>query len=721
MTALPHTLQLRRGGTSVVLYLAENTGIQVVYWGPDPGPMTSSDRAEFALASMPATYSSDSDISPSLSLVPQQSEGWTGTPGLVGSREGKRQFSRFETTSVSTQDNGTDGSPSSVTITQYDDEADVALTAVIEIAASGLLRTNAAITNCAETPYDVDSLLLALPTPAKETRVIDQTGHHLRERDTQTHEFTIGIHQRDSRVARGHATSSIHGTCSPATGWRTGMVHYIHVGWSGNTRTIAERTHLGSQCLMGGELLLPGEVVLSPNDTYETPWIYGTWGDGLDQAATRFHEHLRALPHHPTKPRPVTLNAWEAVYFDHSLPRLLALVDEAASVGVERFVLDDGWFGSRRDDTSGLGDWHVSPDVWPEGLSPLADAVHAHGMEFGLWFEPEMINLDSEVARARPDWVLSPFTHLPRPARQQQVLDLTNPDAFEYVKSSIFEVLNSVHVDYIKWDFNRDLNEAISQRTGLPAYHAQTLATYALMDAILEAHPGIEIESCAGGGGRIDLGVMQRAVRVWGSDCIDPLERQLIEAGTALILPPELVGSHVASPTSHTTSRTLGMNLRASTAMFSHMGIEWDLTQASPGDKAELAAWVRLHKELRTLLHSGTVIHADHPDHGWLIHGVVSTTGERAIYALTRLTTSAQRPTPPLCLPGLTPQARFEIRELLPDGVDSDVRSTSHVVPPWWGTSLTLPSEVLATAGFRFPDLDPERVILLDVTRSGPN
>ena len=241
------------------------------------------------------------------------------------------------------------------------------------------------------------------------------------------------------------------------------------------------------------------------------------------------------------------------------------------------------------------------------------------------------------------------------------------------------------------------------------------------MDAILEAHPGIEIESCAGGGGRIDLGVMQRAVRVWGSDCIDPLERQLIEAGTALILPPELVGSHVASPTSHTTSRTLGMNLRASTAMFSHMGIEWDLTQASPGDKAELAAWVRLHKELRTLLHSGTVIHADHPDHGWWIHGVVSTTGERAIYALTRLTTSAQRPTPPLCLPGLTPQARFEIRELLPDGVDSDVRSTSHVVPPWWGTSLTLPSEVLATAGFRFPDLDPERVILLDVARSGPN
>ena len=718
VTGIPQDLHLRRGGTSVILHVGGNTGVYVGYWGADLGELTPRDCALFRLASIPATYNSDSDIPVVLSLVPQQSEGWIGTPGLVGSHLGKRQFSQFETKALSVEANGTDGAASQVEVSLWDVEAHLELVVTVELTQSGLLRTQATLTNESDTPYDLESLLIALPTPATESRVIDQTGHHLRERDIQTHEFTIGVHERALRIARGHSTSTIHGTCSAFTGWESGMVHYIHVGWSGNSRTIAERTHQGSQCLMGGELLMPGEVQLDHGETYQTPWIYGTWGNGLDEASARFHQYLRALSHHPTKPRPVTLNAWEAVYFDHSLPRLLELVDEAARVGVERFVLDDGWFGSRRDDTSGLGDWQISPDVWPDGLNPLADAVHAHGMEFGLWFEPEMINPDSEAARAHPDWVLSPASHRPRAARNQQVLDLANPEAFEYIKSAMLTVLDSVQVDYIKWDFNRDLNEATSPRTGRPAYHAQTLATYALMDVLLAAHPDLEIESCAGGGGRIDLGIMERAVRVWGSDCIDPIERQLIEAGTALLLPPELVGSHVASTTSHTTGRTLSLTLRASTALFSHMGIEWDLTEATPQERDELAAWVSLHKELRHLLHTGRVVHADHPDRGWWIHGVVSISGDRAVYALTRLTTSAQRPTPPLCLPGLHPHSRYEIRELLPESVASEVRMNSHVLPPWWGKPITLPSEVLANAGFRFPDLDPERTILLELTRT---
>lgn len=715
---MPHDLHLRRGGTSVLLHIGEKTGVSMTYWGADLGDLTEGECAAANRALILPSYNSDSDVPSFLSLVPQQSDGWIGTPGLVGSHGGYRQFPRFEIKSMAVQQAGTNGAASSAKIDLYDAEADLVLEAELELTASGLLRTRARLTNRAEAPYNLESLLLALPTPAIESQVIDQTGHHLRERDTQTHEFTIGAHERATRIARGHAASTIHGTCAPSTGWRSGLVHYIHVGWSGNTRTVAERTHQGVQCLMGGELLMPGEVQLGLGESYETPWVYGTWGNGLDHASARFHDYLRSLPHHPVKDRPVTLNAWEAVYFDHSLPRLLQLADEAARVGVERFVLDDGWFGSRRDDSSGLGDWHISPDVWPDGLNPLADAVHGHGMEFGLWFEPEMINADSQAARAHPEWILSPATHQPHEARNQQVLDLTNPEAFEYIKSSILHVLSTVHVDYIKWDFNRDLNEAVSPRTGLPAYHAQTLAAYALMDAILAAHPEIEIESCAGGGGRIDLGIMERAVRVWASDCIDPIERQQIEAGTALLLPPELVGSHVASTTSHTTGRTLGLTLRASTALFSHMGIEWDLTQATPQERGELAAWVSLHKELRHLLHRGRVVHADHPDRGWWIHGVVSHSGDRAVFALTRLTTSAQRPTPPLCLPGLDPDCRYQIKELLPESVPSDVRMDSHVLPPWWGKPITLPSEVLANAGFRFPDLDPEKTILLELNRA---
>lgn len=720
MTKLRQHLHLRRGGTSVLLDISEESGAKVLYWGSDLGLLTDADCQAFAAVCVPSTYNSDSDVPPRVSLVPQQSEGWIGTPGLVGSRNGLAQFSRFVPMDVVADGYGTDGAPSHAAITSIDEEAGLELSLTLHLTPSGLLKTRAALTNTVTDfshPYSLDSLLVALPTPAEESQVIDQTGHHLRERDTQTHELTIGTHDRTLRIARGHSTSTIHGTCAPSTGWRNGGVHYVHVGWSGNTRTMAEKNHQGVQCLLAGEFLMPGEVVLGAGETYETPWIYGTWGDGLDQASARFHDYVRSLSHYPSKPRPVTLNAWEAVYFDHSMPRLRALVDAAAETGVERFVLDDGWFGSRRDDTMGLGDWHISQEVWPNGLNPLSDIVHAHGMEFGLWFEPEMINPDSEAARAHPDWILSPATHRPRESRNQQVIDLTNPEAFAFIRDSILRVLASTQIDYIKWDFNRDLNEAVSPRTGLPAYHAQTLATYALMDAVLAAHPELEIESCAGGGGRIDLGIMERAVRVWGSDCIDPIERQLIEAGTALLLPPELVGSHVASPTSHTTERTSSLTLRASTAMFSHMGIEWDITATTQQERRDLAAWVSLHKELRQMLHTGRVVHADHPDRGWWIHGVVSQSGDRAIYALTRMTTSAQRPTPPLCLPGLAADARYELAELLPNGVASEVREESHTITPWWGSTVALPGSIVTLAGFRFPDLDPERTILLDVTR----
>ena len=338
------------------------------------------------------------------------------------------------------------------------------------------------------------------------------------------------------------------------------------------------------------------------------------------------------------------------------------------------------------------------------------------GMQFGLWFEPEMINLDSDAARAHPDWILRPRSHLPIEARHQQVIDLTNPGAYEHVLGQMQRVLADTSIDYIKWDFNRDLYEAISPRSRRPVYHDQVRATYALMDALLAFHPGLEIESCAGGGGRIDLGMMSRAVRVWGSDCIDPIERQLIDPGTALLLPPEMVGSHIGATVSHTTGRTTNLSLRASTAMFSHMGIEWDITTAGPDERAELKAWVELHKQLRPLLHGGRVVHADHPDRGYRVHGVVAADQNRAIFAITRTTTSAQRPTPPLCLPGLDPQATYRVAELLPEGVESSVRSRDDFQVPWWGRDLTLPGTVLGQAGIRFPDLDPERTILLDLT-----
>lgn len=710
----PTTIHLRNGGTSVFIRVTGTAVPQVLYWGCDLGALSEREQEDFSKAHISAVVSGLADVPPLFSLLPQQSEGWIGTPGLIGSRDGAALFSAFKLVSVTATGKGTDEAPAAMSAVLHDDEADIDLTVEVEITSSGVVRTRATLRNTGADGYCVNSVLLALPTPATETYVLDQSGHHLRERDIHMHEFTIGTHQREIRVARGHSVSSVHGTCQPSTSWQRGLVHYVHVAWSGNTCTIAEKDTQGYQGLLAGELLLPGEVILDNGEEYSSPWVVGTWGYGLNQAAGRIHDYVRGLPSYPTTTRPVTLNAWEAVYFNQSLPHLLELVDAAAEVGVERFVLDDGWFSDRRDDTSSLGDWTVSGEVWPEGLAPLADAVHARGMQFGLWFEPEMISPNSKVARAHPDWILSPRTHRPQEARHQQVIDLTNPEAFEHVKSQVLAVLDSTQIDYIKWDFNRDLYESVSPTSGKPVYHFQTLATYRLMETVKAAHPRLEIESCAGGGGRIDLGIMQYAVRVWGSDCTDPIERMLIEAGTSLVLPPELVGSHVASTISHQTGRTLSLALRASNAMFSHMGIEWDLPAVDPKERKTLARWVALHKKLRHLLHSGRVLYADHPDKGYWVHGVSTPDRRHAVFSITRLRTSAQRPSPNLCLPGLNPDVTYQVSELLPEGIETAVRDGEGSVP-WWKDGLELTGRTLEHAGIRFPDLNPLQTVLIDV------
>src|SRR5699024_8183888 len=217
----------------------------------------------------------------------------------------------------------------------------------------------------------------------------------------------------------------------------------VHTAFSGNHRHLAEQVNTGRRVLGGGELLLPGEVRLEAGERYQGPWLYASYGEGLDAVASRFHRHLRAREHHVDRRRPVTLNVWEAVYFAHDLARLTGLADRAAALGVERFVLDDGWFGSRRDDFSGLGDWVVSEEVWPDGLGPLIDHVTGLGMEFGLWFEPEMVNEDSDVARAHPEWILGPSpTALPLESRHQQVLNLSLPAAYEHVRTQMLDLLD---------------------------------------------------------------------------------------------------------------------------------------------------------------------------------------------------------------------------------------------------------------------------------------
>ena len=298
------------------------------------------------------------------------------------------------------------------------------------------------------------------------------------------------------------------------------------------------------------------------------------------------------------------LNTWEAVYFDHRLDRLTALANAAAAVGVERFVLDDGWFGGRRHDRAGLGDWVVSADLWPDGLGPLITHVRALGMEFGLWVEPEMVNLDSDLVRAHPDWVLGVAGRVPMSWRHQQVLDLANPDAFAHILERLDARFARTTLPSSRGPQPRPGRRGPWRAA---AVHGQTLAVYRLLDELRERHPGVEIETCASGVAASTSGSSPGTDRLWASDTIDAHERPISNGGRARSCRRSSSARTSAQawrtrPGGGIPSPSRGM------ALFGHLGIEADLTAVDEVDRRRIADAVAQHKRLRPLLHTGTVV-----------------------------------------------------------------------------------------------------------------
>ncbi|WP_298885838.1 alpha-galactosidase [uncultured Serinicoccus sp.] len=702
MTSLLH---LRAAGTSLVLDLADDLLPVVRHWGADLGDLDEQDLAGVTTAGRVARGDSPFDLADQVSLLPEHARAWLGRPGVEGSRQGRDWSPAFRTqgpAAVSTAPDGTQR----VRVRAADDTAYLAVVLELELHPGGLLRTRATLTNTGEETYDVGAVRVALPVPERAGELLDFAGRHTMERVPQRQPFDVGVHSREVRTGRT-GLDAVHLLCAgePGFGFGHGQVWAVHLGWSGNQTTYAERLFNGSRVLGSGERLEHGEVRLGAGGELATPWLYAAHGTGLDEVAGRFHAWLRSRPHHPDRPRPVTLNNWEATYFDHDLDRLTDLVDRGARVGAERFVLDDGWFGGRRDDTSSLGDWVVSPDVWPDGLDPLIEHVHAAGMEFGLWVEPEMVSLDSDLARAHPEWIFSAGGRRGLESRQQHVLDLGHAGAYAHVRDQLRALLERYDIAYLKWDHNRYLNDAGHTPGGEPGVRAHTLAVYRLMDELLAAHPGLEIESCSAGGGRVDLGILERTVRVWASDCIDPLERQQIQRGTMLLLPPELVGTHIASGRSHTTGRRHDLDFRAGTALWGHLGIEWDLATCTEAELAELAAWVDFHRAHRELLHTGRVVNGDHHDEVTWVHGTVAQDRSEALYQIAALARPATTGPHRVRLPGLDPDARYRVTVERPG--QEPLRAGPGVVP-WAVDGVVLPGRVLAEVGLPMQPLHPE-------------
>ncbi len=337
---------------------------------------------------------------------------------------------------------------------------------------------------------------------------------------------------------------------------------------------------------------------------------------------------------------------------------------------MERYVLDDGWFTGRRSDRAGLGDWQVDEAVWPGGLHKLVDYVRARGMQFGLWIEPEMVNPDSELYRAHPDWILSAGDRVPPLQRHQLVLDLARPDVADYLFGRISGLLSEYPVSYVKWDCNRDIIDA-GQGSGLAPRPPTTRRwpSTRCWTGSAQRHPGVEWESCAAGGGRIDLAMLERVQRVWTSDMTDALARQPIQRWTGQLVPPEYLGAHVSAPFSHQTGRYMPLPLRCATALFGHLGHRMGHHPGGPGRAGRAGRLDRaVQAAPRRCIHSGRVIRLDTPDDTAWMHGVVAADQSAALMCYVQLDEPRSDQPAALRVPGLDPARRYRVTDVTPGG-----------------------------------------------------
>ncbi len=693
-------IHLTDGRTSLVL-VTDGGMPCLAHWGAPLGTLSAAAAAMFE---RPAP-GGGLDIDPPLGLVAEAGRGWFGLPGIEGHRARGRDFApRFGLI-------GSTADTHRAAFTLTDDEAGLGLELAVELHPSGVATFAATLDNRGPGRYHVAALRLSLPVPAHARELLTIGGRWTNEFGQTRHRWVDGCHtvaNRHGKTSHEHLGAVFAGT--PGFAEQSGEVWGAHIGWSGNYEIVCDAVTDARRSIQLGELLTAGEVVLEPGERYSMPAVYAVHaGDGLTTASQAFHRYLRSRPEHPVRPRPVGLNIWEAVYFDHDLATLERLADVAAACGVERFIVDDGWFHLRRSDDAGLGDWWVDPQVWPDGLAPIIDRVRGLGMEFGIWVEPEMVNPDSDLYRAHPEWALVDHRYPAVMSRKQLVLDLGRAEVRDHLFERLDALLRDHDIAYVKWDMNRD-PVAPTTAAGHGGVHDQTLGAYELFDRLRAGHPAVEFETCASGGGRVDFAILQRTERVWTSDSIDALDRQGIQRGFSLLFPPELMGTHIGSPVCHTTGRTHGLAFRAATALFGSFGIEWNLLQASEAELADVARIVALHKELRPLLHSGDAVRIDHPDPELLVHGVVGVDRSRGVYAVTRLASGRSLHAAPVRLIGLDPERTYRVTPLEPLG---RVRGPARTQPSWLSGGAELTGRELAVVGLHAPVLNAESTLLI--------
>lgn len=653
--------ELRAGGTLIALEARPGMRPIVLYAGRDlPG----ADCDELVLLATKQHAPGSASVPLRGSILNEIGTGISGPSGLIAQRSGKDWAIDLRVVTVE--------QISSERITIHAEDRNTGIGARHELSIhpqTGTLIARSTIENRSDEDLEVDwCTALCLPVDPRLTRFLSFTGkwsHEFAIEPIDTFQGSIVRENKSGRTSHNVFPGGI--LVEAGTGEFAGRALGFHLAWSGNHRLRVDRHSDGQTVVQMGEMPLPGEIRLAKGESYTTPDFLAAWSDsGLNSISHAFHDYLLTATNDQRaarKPRPVHYNTWEAVYFNHDEKRLIELAEAAADVGAERFVLDDGWFGGRRHDRAGLGDWWVSQEVYPDGLHALADRVRELGMEFGLWFEPEMVNPDSDLYRAHPDWVLKAEGIDPVPFRGQLTLDLTKTQVFDYLFDRITEIVSTYRIAYIKWDMNRDTNHPASGGRG--AMHRQTKAVYRLMEKIRIAHPDIEIESCSSGGARADFGIMRFADRIWTSDNNDARQRHRIMRGASHFFPLSVLGNHVGPRRCHITGREFSMAFRVGTAILGHMGMELDLRDESAHDLKTLRAGIALHKKHRELIHSGRFVRLESSEHTNLVGCIAQDRGE-ALFSYAKLDVELPTLPQPIHFAGIDPSRNYRVRLVWP-------------------------------------------------------
>jgi len=699
-------IQIKLTGKQTQLVVELGEFAEIIHWGKNITGEIESQRQSLY---RPVPYGRlDTDIA--LTTSPELGRGLFSSPGIEGHRDGQDWAPVFKITQIEQKNAG-------IIIESEDRYAGLRLITELLLDQHDVVKTRHTLINAKPGVYQVNRLANTLPLPERASELMTYYGRWVHEFHTERHTLHHGGYQQENRRGRTsheHYPALVAGTAHFDE--MNGNVWGFHFAWSGNHRLRVDTKADGRRFMQAEVIYLPGEIALEQGKSLTTPWLYASYNHtGLNGMSHNFHSHIRKsiLPESlANRPRPIHLNTWEGIYFAHDPDYIMEMATQSASMGVERFIIDDGWFKGRNDDTAALGDWFLCEDKYPNGLKPIIDHVNNLGMEFGLWFEPEMINKNSDLFRQHPDWLLAVEGYDQPTGRHQYVIDLQNQDAFDFLYQRLDHFLSSYNISYIKWDMNREVVQPAHH--GRAAGHNQVQRYYQLVDKIRHRHPQVEIESCAAGGGRIDYEILKRTHRFWPSDNNDALERQTIQRGMSYFFPPEVMGSHIGASHCHSTRRRHSIEFRGLTALFGHMGIELDPVEEDHSEKAGFERYIKLHKSLRPLLHSGKTWRVPSDDKAHQIHAVVAEDQSQAVIMVAQLSMPTNQLSGHLRIPGLDPQGLYRVFLL------DKPQNYHHIVnyqPPWTESGCELTGEWCAEIGLTMPILDAETAILVKVER----